>query len=172
MHGAPLFFRVFVVTNRYELISLADNNRTFKGNLMGEQFNTLADSEGLNETFVRSEDAPVIIFKHSLTCPISRAAYGEMSKVEDKNIALVVVQRARGAERSRYRTRWVQASGYVYERPKPEFVELGQRELERIERKGTVDPARDRAPDLARIYAGGNRRRARDLELLGERPPR
>ena len=66
---------------------------------MGEQFNALGDAEGLNEVFARSEDAPVIIFKHSLTCPISRAAYSEMSKLDDDNIALVVVQRARDLSR-------------------------------------------------------------------------
>ncbi len=66
---------------------------------MGEQFNALGDAESLNEVFARSEDAPVIIFKHSLTCPISRAAYGEMSKLADETIALVVVQRTRDLSR-------------------------------------------------------------------------
>ncbi len=82
-----------------------------------------------------------------------------------------LVRAASAGQRERYRTRWVTKDG-VYERPAPQFAKLGECELEHIERKGTVDPARDRAPDLARLLTGGDRRRARDLDILGERPPR
>jgi bacillithiol system protein YtxJ len=42
----------------------------------------------------RSHDAPVILFKHSTTCPISSAAYQQMSRVAEE-VSLVVVQKAR-----------------------------------------------------------------------------
>jgi len=42
----------------------------------------------------RSHNEPVILFKHSTTCPISASAYRQMSKVSG-DVSLVVVQRAR-----------------------------------------------------------------------------
>lgn len=66
---------------------------------MSEPFNELADTPALDEAFAQSQDAPVIIFKHSLTCPISRAAHTEMSKLSEP-VALVVVQRARELSRA------------------------------------------------------------------------
>ncbi len=61
---------------------------------MGHQFNSITDEGAIEELLARSQDEPVIVFKHSSTCPISSAAYQEMSRVEE-NIALIVVQRAR-----------------------------------------------------------------------------
>lgn len=65
---------------------------------MDQQFIPIADTESLQELFARSHDAPVVVFKHSSTCPISAAAYDEMLKLAEP-IALVVVQRARGVSR-------------------------------------------------------------------------
>jgi bacillithiol system protein YtxJ len=62
---------------------------------MGHEFTQITDEGAVDELLARSQDAPVIVFKHSSTCPISAAAYREMSQVEE-DIALVVVQRARG----------------------------------------------------------------------------
>ncbi|MDQ3821320.1 MAG: bacillithiol system redox-active protein YtxJ [Acidobacteriota bacterium] len=42
----------------------------------------------------RSNKEPVILFKHSTTCPISANAYKQMSRVKG-DVSLVVVQRAR-----------------------------------------------------------------------------
>jgi bacillithiol system protein YtxJ len=61
---------------------------------MGHKFTSVNDESALDELLARSQDAPVIVFKHSTTCPISSAAYREMSKVEE-DIALVIVQGAR-----------------------------------------------------------------------------
>jgi len=61
---------------------------------MDNHFVPVADAKSLEELLARSYDEPVIIFKHSTTCPISAAAYREMSKVKDA-VALVVVQRSR-----------------------------------------------------------------------------
>jgi bacillithiol system protein YtxJ len=61
---------------------------------MGEHFVEVDDKQELEQLFARSHDEPVIIFKHSLTCPISSAAYDEMRRVGGP-VALVVVQHAR-----------------------------------------------------------------------------
>lgn len=58
------------------------------------QFNPLEDAQSLEQMFQLSNDRPVILFKHSLTCPISSAAYQEMSQLASE-VALIVVQRAR-----------------------------------------------------------------------------
>lgn len=42
----------------------------------------------------RSKERPVVIFKHSLTCPISASAYEQMAQL-DGEVALVEVQRSR-----------------------------------------------------------------------------
>lgn len=48
----------------------------------------------LDELLRGSAQGPVILFKHSETCGVSRRAYQEMGKVK-KSIAIVTVQRAR-----------------------------------------------------------------------------
>jgi bacillithiol system protein YtxJ len=53
----------------------------------------ITDVETFEELASRSEDAPVVVFKHSTTCPISAAAYSEMSSFEG-DVALVEVQSA------------------------------------------------------------------------------
>ena len=65
---------------------------------MDNHFVPVADAKSLEELVARSHDEPVIIFNHSSTCPISAAAYRQMSKVKDA-VALVVVQRARDVSR-------------------------------------------------------------------------
>ncbi|HEY0006099.1 MAG TPA: bacillithiol system redox-active protein YtxJ [Pyrinomonadaceae bacterium] len=65
---------------------------------MDNHFVSVADANSLEELLSRSHSEPVIIFKHSTTCPISAAAYTQMSKL-DREIALVVVQRARDVSR-------------------------------------------------------------------------
>jgi bacillithiol system protein YtxJ len=65
---------------------------------MGEQFVTLGDARELEQLFARSHREPVLVFKHSTTCPISAAAYQQMQGVE-REVALVVVQKARDLSR-------------------------------------------------------------------------
>ncbi len=65
---------------------------------MKSPFTPLADAKDWEELLARSNTEPVIVFKHSSTCPISAAAYAEMSQVE-KDVRLVVVQRARDVSR-------------------------------------------------------------------------
>ena len=61
---------------------------------MNNHFTSLTNVEGFDELLALSHDAPVIVFKHSTTCPISGAAYKEMAEIESP-VALVVVQKAR-----------------------------------------------------------------------------
>ena len=53
----------------------------------------ITDVESFEELASQSQNAPVVVFKHSTTCPISAAAYNEMSRF-DGEVALVEVQRA------------------------------------------------------------------------------
>lgn len=58
----------------------------------------IEDALALEELFTRSNEAPVVLFKHSTTCPISARAHREMSQFDravSPQIALVVVQSAR-----------------------------------------------------------------------------
>ena len=61
---------------------------------MEDQFTQITDTDALDELLARSHDAPVVLFKHSTTCPISAAAYRQMTAVE-REVSLVVVQKAR-----------------------------------------------------------------------------
>ena len=65
---------------------------------MKKQFTPVDDKKTLEELLVRSHTEPVIVFKHSTTCPISAAAYAEMSEVSN-DVSLVVVQSARDVSR-------------------------------------------------------------------------
>ncbi len=65
---------------------------------METQFTTVADGEALERLFARSHEEPVVIFKHSNTCPISAAAYGRMKEF-GSGVALVVVQQSRDVSR-------------------------------------------------------------------------
>jgi bacillithiol system protein YtxJ len=57
-------------------------------------FIELSSSEQLEELFEKSNEKPVVLFKHSVTCPISTNVYSEVSDVEN-DVNLVIVQRAR-----------------------------------------------------------------------------
>ena len=61
---------------------------------MGSHFVRIKDNEALEKLNERSNERPMVIFKHSLTCPISSAAYEQMSRF-DGEVALVEVQVAR-----------------------------------------------------------------------------
>lgn len=63
------------------------------GELGENHFVTITDVESFEELVSRSHNAPLVVFKHSTTCPISAAAYEEMSRF-DGDVALIEVQRA------------------------------------------------------------------------------
>jgi bacillithiol system protein YtxJ len=57
-------------------------------------FVPVTEKHDLEELFTLSETEPVVLFKHSTTCPISAGAYQQMEQMTDK-VSLVVVQRSR-----------------------------------------------------------------------------
>lgn len=61
---------------------------------MKNHFVKVTDTKEFEELADRSKEQPVVIFKHSLTCPISAAAYEQMAEFAGE-VALVEVQRAR-----------------------------------------------------------------------------
>lgn len=61
---------------------------------MNARFNEINSSEELDNIFQQSYEKPVVLFKHSLTCPISAGIYREVSNA-DADINLIVVQTAR-----------------------------------------------------------------------------
>ena len=62
--------------------------------MMETHFTPVNDTNALERLLARSHEEPVILFKHSTTCPISASAYKQMSQVKGA-VSLVVVQRAR-----------------------------------------------------------------------------
>ncbi len=61
---------------------------------MKARFKEITSTEKLDELFEQSNEKPVVLFKHSLTCPISSGVYTEISNA-DADINLVVVQTSR-----------------------------------------------------------------------------
>ena len=61
-------------------------------------FQTIVDTGALDSLMDNSNERPVVVFKHSLACPISALAYREMQKLE-REVVLVEVQNARQLSR-------------------------------------------------------------------------
>ena len=61
---------------------------------MEKKFHRVADRKALDNLLANSKQKPIIVFKHSNSCPISAAAYREMQKIDDE-VVLVEVQSAR-----------------------------------------------------------------------------
>jgi bacillithiol system protein YtxJ len=62
------------------------------------RFVPVDDASALDGLFALSEERPVLLFKHSTTCPISAHAHREMSRLDAgaaQSVSLVVVQTAR-----------------------------------------------------------------------------
>jgi bacillithiol system protein YtxJ len=60
---------------------------------MKANFIEINSTDELDDLFQKSSEKPVVLFKHSLTCPISSGVYQEISKA-DADINLIVVQHA------------------------------------------------------------------------------
>ena len=65
---------------------------------MGNRFIKVTGVEQFSDLLSRSQKQPVVIFKHSLTCPVSSAAYDEMEQFAGE-VVLVEVQLARELSR-------------------------------------------------------------------------
>jgi bacillithiol system protein YtxJ len=61
---------------------------------MSNKFQSLSDKETLESLIAESKQKPIVVFKHSNSCPISSAAYREMEKFEGE-VNLLVIQSAR-----------------------------------------------------------------------------
>ncbi|MGI8640018.1 MAG: bacillithiol system redox-active protein YtxJ [Pyrinomonadaceae bacterium] len=61
---------------------------------MKARFNEINSTEELDELFRQSNENPVALFKHSLTCPISAGVYQEISNA-DADINLIIMQHSR-----------------------------------------------------------------------------
>lgn len=59
---------------------------------MENHFLKLTSNDSLDGLVEKSKEHPVVIFKHSLTCPISARAYNQMSEV-DGEVQLLEIQR-------------------------------------------------------------------------------
>jgi bacillithiol system protein YtxJ len=57
-------------------------------------FEPISDSNKLDELFTRSNAEPVVIFKHSNTCPISSMAYSQIEHLTVP-VSMLTVQSAR-----------------------------------------------------------------------------
>ena len=65
---------------------------------MNNHFQRVHDPKALNELLEQSTEKPVVIFKHSTTCPVSSGAYAQMAALIGE-VALVEVQTARDLSR-------------------------------------------------------------------------
>jgi bacillithiol system protein YtxJ len=65
---------------------------------MNNHFQRVQDLPALQALLEQSSEKPVVIFKHSTTCPISAGAYVELAGLKDE-VALVEVQSAREVSR-------------------------------------------------------------------------
>lgn len=63
--------------------------------MMKANFTEISTPDALEELFVRSQQQPVVVFKHSVSCPISLNVHAEVARNYAGDIALVIVQRAR-----------------------------------------------------------------------------
>jgi bacillithiol system protein YtxJ len=65
---------------------------------MNNHFQKIQDLKALHELLEQSTEKPLVIFKHSTTCPISARAYEQMAELADE-VALIDVQTGRDISR-------------------------------------------------------------------------
>jgi bacillithiol system protein YtxJ len=65
---------------------------------METQFTPVKETGALEELFARSHEAPVVLFKHSNSCPISAAAQRALKQL-GAEVSIVVVQESRDISR-------------------------------------------------------------------------
>jgi len=98
-----------------QFLTGGDNFKMPETSEQSTNFAPVTDVEALDDLLARSHAAPVIIFKHSTTCPISARAHGQMSQVATGaggQISLVIVQRAQELSR-----RVAEQTGLQHESP-------------------------------------------------------
>src|SRR5918912_1937705 len=65
---------------------------------MENNFSPVSDAAALERLFERSNAEPVLLFKHSNSCPISARAYRQMQEVKTP-VSIVVIQESRDLSR-------------------------------------------------------------------------
>jgi len=65
---------------------------------MAKTFFKITSKDELEQLLSNSNNKPVVVFKHSTSCPISSRAYREMEQL-DGDVGLVVIQSARDISR-------------------------------------------------------------------------
>ncbi|SRR5258708_2247159 len=65
---------------------------------MENHFKRIVTTAALDELMNRSNQEPVVVFKHSTTCPVSSGAYRQMEDLQGE-IALIEIQNARDLSR-------------------------------------------------------------------------
>jgi len=61
---------------------------------MKANFTEINTTEQLDEIFEQSNKNPIVLFKHSLTCPISAGVHQDIANA-DADINIVIMQKAR-----------------------------------------------------------------------------
>ena len=110
---------------------------------MDDHFVRITDTKSFEELTERSKERPMVIFKHSLTCPISAAAYEQMEQF-DGQVALVEVQRARALS-----TEIESRLGVVHESPQVIVLSKGQVAWNASHFKITADAVADAVRNAA-----------------------
>jgi len=87
---------------------------------MNARFNEINSTEELKNLFEQSFEKPIVLFKHSLTCPISAGVYQEVSGA-DADINLIIMQRARSVS-----TEIAEKTGIRHESPQAIVIKDGK----------------------------------------------
>jgi bacillithiol system protein YtxJ len=91
---------------------------------LSNNFTPVTETGEFADLLARSHEAPVVLFKHSTTCPISARAHRQMLQLPAEvagQISLVIVQRAR--ELSRH---VAEQTGIQHESPQTIILRNGQ----------------------------------------------
>jgi len=83
-------------------------------------FIELNSIEKLEELFEKSNEKAIVLFKHSVTCPISTGVYHEVSEVE-ADVNLVIVQKSRNIS-----TEIAEKTGIRHESPQAIVLKNGK----------------------------------------------
>ena len=87
---------------------------------MKARFKEIQNTEELDALIENSNEQAIVLFKHSITCPISAGVYQEVSNA-DADINLIVVQRARDVSNA-----VAEKTGIRHESPQAFVVKNGE----------------------------------------------
>ena len=87
---------------------------------MKANFIEITSNEELDDLFERSGERAIVLFKHSLTCPISAGVHREVSGV-DADVHLVIVQHSRGVSNA-----LAEKTGIRHESPQAIIIKDGK----------------------------------------------